>query len=426
MSVSLRNPAVHELRFVLASRLLSAFANHFLLFAIPLLVFKITQDVAWSGHAYYLEWVARLASLLVAGYVIVRWGVWRPMFTSDTLRALACFATVAALAVHESVIALIALSIVNGFLFDTSFVAVETICQRRARSAHLPALQATIQAIDQSALVGAPLLASGVVAFVPASNVILFAGGCYLVSFGFLVLQHRRLAGEAVPAPAAGNYLLTGLKTIRARPRLLLLILETNAINLVFGTILVVNAAMITGVFQKSDSFFGVANFIFGVFGIACVAVTPRLMRHFGRGVGPICVVAAILCAVLAGLLAIDVNVYLVLAALVVGLDSAFSVYLRVERARAVPPALFGHIIALMMFCNALAFPISGGLVAGISVYADTPHTIAWVAAIAAALFIVSRIVALTVRQRTAATGASDAPEMETESLPVPETETRS
>lgn len=413
MSASLRNPAVHELRFVLASRLLSAFANHFLLFAIPLLVFKITQDVAWSGHAYYLEWIARLMSLLVAGYVIVRWGVWRPMFTSDTVRALACFATVASLAVHESVAALIALSIVNGFLFDTSFVAVETICQRRASSKDLPGLQATIQAIDQSALVGAPLLASGVVAFVPASTVILFAGTCYLVSFAFLVAQHRRLAGEVVPAPAAGNYLLTGLKTIRECPRLLLLILETNAINLVFGTILVVNAAMITGVFARSDSFFGAANFIFGVFGMLCVAATPRLMRRFGRGVGPICVVAAILCAVLAGLIAVDVSVYLVLAALVVGLDSAFSVYLRVERARAVPPALFGHIIALMMFCNALAFPISGGLVAGISIYADTPQTIAWVAAVAAVLFAASRILAVAVRRRGEAAEPAEAREAE-------------
>lgn len=394
MSASFRNPSIRELRPLLASRCLGAFANHFLLFAIPLLVFKITQDVGWSGRAYVIEWAARLTSLLVAGYVVQRIGVWRPMLAGDAIRALACVAAVGMLTATGSVAALILLAMVNGFLFDTSFIAVETIAQRRARPADLPHLQAVIQAIDQTALVGAPVLAAILVAVAPAETIILVAAGCYSVSLGFIVLQ-RLQPGEPMPVARTPGVVLNGFRVIRQRPRLIRLILETNAINLVLGAVMVVNPAMVTGVFGRSDSVLAASNLVFGVVGILCVAASPWLLRRLGARLGPLTVAAGAAAGIAVAVLPASLVVYILLAAAIVGLDSAFSVHLRVERARAVPAALFGRVIAPMMLFNALAFPVSGALVAGLSDRVGTPVTLGIIGILSVALLLASRAVAV-------------------------------
>ena len=58
-------------RFV-ASRFLSALADQFLLFVVPLAIFKSTGDVKYSGLAFVIEWLPRILFFPLAGFFVDR------------------------------------------------------------------------------------------------------------------------------------------------------------------------------------------------------------------------------------------------------------------------------------------------------------------------------------------------------------------
>ncbi len=383
------NPSIRHLKYALTARAFGAFANNFLLFAIPLLVFKITNDAGWSGYAYFVEWCARLISLAFAGYLILRIGFWFSLFSSDTIRAVACISTVLFIGQYESVSALILLSIINGFLFDLSFICVENICQRNATKSDLPHLQALIQLIDQSAFLGAPLLAGIIVFVATPSDIILIAAGCYLLSLFMVTLQKWR-SNIIVTHSAPRKFMSGALKEIFSRPILICLILEANAINLMFGSVLILNPAIVTSVFSLSDSHLAYANAFFGVVGTLCIVLAPYLIRRSPVMFGQFCVFLSLVCGLLIGFLEISFMGYLLFAGLIIGLDSAFSVYLRIKRASAVSSDVFERIIPFMMLFNALAFPISGVLVGILSEYLEETHIFPAISLLSMVLFLIA------------------------------------
>ncbi|MFC7484824.1 hypothetical protein ACFQX7_39005 [Luedemannella flava] len=75
------------MRFV-AGRGLAALADQFLLFAIPLLVYKTTGSVAASGLVFLIEWLPRVLFVPVAGVLADRIDGYKLYVGADSVRAL--------------------------------------------------------------------------------------------------------------------------------------------------------------------------------------------------------------------------------------------------------------------------------------------------------------------------------------------------
>src|SRR5438309_11999987 len=61
-------------------------ANQLLQFAVPVLMYRTTGSVAWSGVALFVEWTPRLVALPLAGSLVDRVHIRRVYLASDVLR----------------------------------------------------------------------------------------------------------------------------------------------------------------------------------------------------------------------------------------------------------------------------------------------------------------------------------------------------
>ena len=388
------NRAVVVLKFLLIGRFFSSFSNHFLIFVLPLLIYKITQDIGWSGQTYALEWTMRLLSLVFSGYALAALGLWRSLLISDALRFLSCLGAAFVLLADQdniTVLVLVLLAMLNGFLFDISFLSTENICQRVASAKETAQLQATLQFIDQTALIGAPLIGAAVLLWLPPVTMILLAAVAYGLSFFLVFIQQFHTKVPTVIQKMRG-LVSTAVREVFSDPLLLRLVIETNAINLLFGTVLVLNPAIITGFYQQTDSFFALSNFLLGGIGLLSVLLAPASARYVGRHFGRVCVGLAVLSATMIGLLPLGIWGYLVLAGGIIGLDGAFAVYLRTERAKALTAEKFQRVIPIMMMLNAIAFPLSGLMVSLLSNYMHSTLVFLSLAALSLLLLLSEKI----------------------------------
>src|SRR4051794_9009631 len=77
----------------MAARFITTLGDNFLLFALPLIVLKITGSLRMAGLAFFIEWLPRVLSLPFAGAIVDRVGGLRVLKTSDLVRAILCAAT---------------------------------------------------------------------------------------------------------------------------------------------------------------------------------------------------------------------------------------------------------------------------------------------------------------------------------------------
>ena len=336
----------------------------------------------------------RLLSLFLSGYALAALGLWRSLLISDALRFLSCLgAAFVLLADQENIAVLVLLAMLNGFLFDISFLSTENICQRVASAKETAQLQATLQFIDQTALIGAPLIGAAILLWLPPVTMILLAAVAYGLSFLLVFIQQFHTKVPTVIQKMRG-LVSTAVREVFSDPLLLRLVIETNAINLLFGTVLVLNPAMITGFYQQTDSFFALSNVLLGGIGLLSVLLAPASARYVGRHFGRVCVVLAVLSAAMIGFLPLDIWGYLVLAGGIIGLDGAFAVYLRTERAKALTAEKFQRVIPIMMMLNAIAFPLSGLMVSLLSNYMHSTLVFLSLAALSLLLLLSEKILA--------------------------------
>src|SRR5216684_6619075 len=81
-------------RYFFVSLFISRFADQILLFVVPLVVFRISGNVTWSGIAFFCETLPRFVSFPVCGVLCDRISPIRLIHLSQALRALLCLAGV--------------------------------------------------------------------------------------------------------------------------------------------------------------------------------------------------------------------------------------------------------------------------------------------------------------------------------------------
>ncbi|MFD4118231.1 MFS transporter [Streptomyces niveus] len=339
-------------------------------YGIPMLVLATTGSAVWTGLAFALEWIPRLAVVTVAGALVDRYGPALVFRLACALRALVVLAAAVALSALAggTEVTVMVLAAASGALNQFSYVAAETAgadASRRAGSrAH--GVQSVLLGVDQTALLAGPALA-GLLVQGTGSTGLLTA--CAAFSLLAAVLTPRQLArretsspADAVPVPG----LRVGWSVLRKRPALAWLVGGLVVSNLSVG---VLQAATPVIVVQQLGHSTGSVGLIWSAAAVASLLAVAACRGAIGRwGLWPVGAVSATVAASvsLAVAQATSYGAYLVLVAVFMAGEGGLTVVLRTLRSHLIPAQMFGATLALTILLLLAPFPLAGLLVAAV------------------------------------------------------------
>jgi len=146
----------------LLSRFCSALGDQFLLFAVPLIIYKNTQNISLVGLAFFIEWTPRVLSLPLAGTFSDRWGGKKVYLLADFIRMIACLFGFLLMNLFPSKIFIITSSVMGicAFFYAQAFIALEATVPKLVDQSDLSKAQSILQGIDQTSSILGPALAA--------------------------------------------------------------------------------------------------------------------------------------------------------------------------------------------------------------------------------------------------------------------------
>ncbi|WP_063770990.1 MFS transporter [Streptacidiphilus neutrinimicus] len=358
-------------------------ASAMVVYAVPLMVLHITGSPAWTGLAFFAEWLPRLAAVTGAGPLIDRYTPAAAAATSGALRAATTAAAILGLALGGGIAVVLAYAILTGVLAEGSYLASEALAAEASRRAGHRAhrVQAVMTGIDQTAqlvgpALGAVLLLAGPVALL-ASIAVLSAVVCTEALLVRSDRPHLQLVTD--PPPRLLTSLATGAGVVRRTPALAWLLGALMVGNLVSGAIEVATPVLVRS-WGYPPSASGVIWSSSAALALVVIGVSRRGVDRFGLfPVG--LVAAALMClSAAAAALAPTLWAYGAAVAVMMGAEGAVSVVLRTARARLIPERHFGSALAVTALLVRLPLPLAGVLVAAVPT-----HLAALLVALAAA-----------------------------------------
>ncbi|WP_250465938.1 MULTISPECIES: MFS transporter [unclassified Caballeronia] len=375
-------------RFV-AARFLSALADQFLLFAVPLTIFKSTGELKYSGLAFVIEWIPRIVFFPLAGFVADRLKPGHLFSGIEFGRALVLIIALALIACGVSTFGV--LSVMMAFLsiaYILSFVGSEAMLPRNLAASELPKAHSMLQAVEQITQVAGPALAA-LISVWDGLNPLLMLGAAMfgtasVILFGF----------KTQPMPADQSFSLRALrqsnqqalKVLMQNKVLFHLSALTWVVNLVYGAALVVSAAVVVKVFGLPESRFGLLQTVAAIASIGACTLVPRIARKLGL---PALGISSFCAMILAGLVLALSNqyaVYLVGYSALMACDGAFSVYIRTVRSQIIPKEHLGKTTGVIGLMNMCSIPLSAALVTVLSAHFSPSGIFGVIFAVAATL----------------------------------------
>ncbi|MBN9669537.1 MFS transporter [Roseibium aggregatum] len=353
-------------RAFFASLFLTVLADQILLFLVPLVVFRITGDVAWSGLAFFFETLPRYLTFPVAGILCDRMSPVLLLRLSRVFRAVACLTGIAGQIAFGGVWWLIALSAVAGVLTTQGLLALEMVLVRAFADQRFEKVVSYSQLASQMGVVLGPLVAAYLMAVWPWQAVVVVATVLFLLSdAAFNLWPGRSRLTEAGPGskprhPVAD--LVHALRLVWTLPGLSRAILQACGVNLIIGATLATAAAMMTGHFAQSEQVYawlqvGGALATLGV--LTLTAHVHLTLTVLGRTAYALIALGALLTGIAAHPL-----IYASGFLLIAGFDKMFNIYLRTLRKEIIPGEEFGKTTGVIICLNNLSQPLSGLVVA--------------------------------------------------------------
>ncbi|MFF2189708.1 MFS transporter [Streptomyces sp. NPDC058155] len=336
-------------------------------YGIPMLVLATTGSAVWTGLAFAMEWIPRLAVVTFAGTLVDRHGAARVFRLACALRALVVLAAAVVLPVQSGgpEVTVMVLAAASGGLNQFSYVAAETSgadASRRAGSrAHR--VQSVLLGVDQTALLAGPALAGLLVQWTGSTGLLTT---CAAFSLLAAVLTPRQLVpcetsspADAVPAPG----LRTGWAVLGERPALAWLVGGLVVSNLSVG---VLQAATPVIVVRQLGHSTGSVGLIWSAAVASLLAVAACRGAISRWGLWPVGALSATVAAgaCLAVAQATTYSMYLVLVAVLMAGEGGLTVVLRTLRSHLIPAPVFGATLALTILLLLAPFPLAGLLVA--------------------------------------------------------------
>jgi predicted MFS family arabinose efflux permease len=123
---------------------------------------------------------------------------------------------------------------------------------------------------------------------------------------------------------------------------------------------LATNAAFVTGVYQKSNTLFGVLQSTSGFSALCCFLLLPIFLKKISTfSIGIVAYSMMVLGALLIGA-SHEVIYYFIGYILILSFDGVFNVYIRSKRVEFISQSDFGKTIGVIVFANQLSMPLSG------------------------------------------------------------------
>lgn len=361
-----RTAGLHRGLFA-AGVLLGLVAEQVVLFAVPLLIYQETGNVSTLGFAFALEWLPGLLAYPFAGLIADRDGGAR-LFSRVSVARAAVLAVVVVVVVAQpgwATAALMANGALLSMLAAPVRMSVEKMVPQVARGEKLAATQSLVQNMELLAMALGPALAAVAVLLLGkvwllalAAAVFALAACCWLP----LPRQEWRSGNGGGAREILAELGLGWTLLVRNRPVRLLAALNFT-INLVFATVLSANAALVTGVFDASESSFGLLNTFVGVVGLGNLLIIPLLLRKVNVYVIGVIGFTTLCAALLVAGTASSFAVYG--TAFVLGMTGVayYNVFNRTQRIKVLPQEHLGKVMGPFYLLNLLSFPLAGLLV---------------------------------------------------------------
>ncbi|MBI3503949.1 MAG: MFS transporter [Proteobacteria bacterium] len=356
-------------RSFLASLFLSRLADQILLFLVPLVVYRMTGSVAWSGAAFFIETLPRYVSFPVCGILCDRISPLRLLHVSQILRAAVVFGGVAGHAAFGGVGWLVAISALCGVLTTQGVMAREVILPQMLRGQRFEKLLSYTQIADQLGSVLGPLAGAALLDVWAWEFVVAFAGALFVAADAAILLW-QRAAKPVLAEPETHRANWFGPLAVAARhiwhlPGLTEVVVLAAGVNLVYGVTMATSAAMVVGVLGRTDqdfAFLQAASAVASVAILLFVAHAPVRIGILGGAAFLLILSGGVLSGMGTGAAA-----YAAGFLLVTGFDKMFSVYIRSLRQRIIPLRDFGKTTGLIVMLNNLTQPVAGLAVAAFS-----------------------------------------------------------
>lgn len=353
-----------NIKWLYAARMASLTGSQILFFVVPLLIYKLSNNVFYSGLAFSIEWLARIISFPLSGLSADRFGSKRVYITTDLIIGIICGLSILLITYFPNIaiINLIVLSTVAGFLSEQGYVSAESLAPKLVPVNYYPKSQSILESLELLALLFGPLLAGLFILYFKIETLIAIAMFFYICS----ALAMKNIKAESLPVASDLTFvsnLLSGFRTIANYPYLINLVLLAMLINMLFGLMTGSAAVMVIGIYKKSDTYYALLNFVSGIFGISFIISFNYLLKYFSIvKVGTVTFLLACISCILLGFTQ-NFIIYVILYAFFYGVNGLFSIFFRSERARIIPTDILGRTIGAIIFLTFLLFPISGLLI---------------------------------------------------------------
>jgi MFS family permease len=363
-------PAFGLRRFVV-SRLCSTLADQFLLFAIPLAIFKSTGSITYSAIAFVVEWMPRIVFFPLGGFIVDRMRPKRLFMTVELGRALLLTLVLAVIAwrAEATFVALTAMSALLSVAYILTFVGTEAMLPRNLPPADLPKAHSLLQGVEQTAQVLGPALAAALATFDDIHLLLAVAAALFAIAaLNMALLRANDVRAASATSWAALRESNAAAWAVLVDNKVLFLLSGlTWTVNLIYGAALVLSAPIVVKSFGLSDSHFGILQTTAALVTIGVFAFVPKIVARAGLpAVGAVSFALMILSGLLLALSS-SYAIYLVGYALLMAFDGVFSVYIRTVRGLIIPKEHLGKTTGLIGLMNMCSIPMAGVVVSALS-----------------------------------------------------------
>ncbi|MDH6114570.1 MFS family permease [Kitasatospora sp. MAP12-15] len=356
-----------------AGRGLAGLGDQFLLFAIPLLAYKLTGSASKTGLIFLIEWLPRVLFLPVAGVLADRFRGYFLYLGADSIRAaLALTAFAMMYLVPGAQFATLSVLVAGMSLASAqSYVALEASLPRFVPMDQMIRAQSIVQGTEQTSEVLGPVLAALLSSVLPTTALLAVIGTVYaLTTLNTFTLRRWlrvEVLGGAVTEPTTLRSVATGVAegagTLRRLPAILGLVGLTMTVNLMVGVGMSTSAALTSGTFHEPDRYFGILTTSAGVVGILTFFVVPKLTKSLNPLVA-LTLSYGLICLGGFGISqATTFTQFAVSYSVLIGSIGFFNVFIRMERVKRIPREHFAKTIGIIILLNQASLPLAGLLV---------------------------------------------------------------
>ncbi|GKV79566.1 MFS transporter [Pectobacterium versatile] len=346
---------------IVLARFFSIFAEAFIIFAVPVLVYTSTNSASLTSLAFGLERLARVVSLPLSGWIGHKIHPLRMLYFSDSIRGCVClllYFSYPYISPEYIVSLIIPIACILSFFSGAGYVNLEGFVSQTISSDKLPSIYSQLQFVEQFTYIAAPILVSLLTLKFSILQTFIFISIPFIVST-FLWMSIHKVKTTVSAESHDKKSLKYIIAYIAANRDLKKIISLTFLVNIMQGALLSTAVYVITSVFHQPEQGYAQALAMAGIANCLLFFVAPKLIRRFHiRTVGLSAFIIAA-CGLLVVGVANNFYIYLLGFLLIIGSEGCFNLFSRFYRARLLPADGFSRYLGIVLVLNQLAVPLA-------------------------------------------------------------------